>query len=296
MTASYTGPLFQLGKAGDTNAPTLDIGQTDAHVADMTTWSDYCGGNQSNCVVSKIYAQVHSGSNDLLPAVWAAPWGPNCSAGGYTCAAKFTIESDTNLPILTTVAPQEYALSGDAFATGVNGGSTEIGLLYNGKPVPNQVYCCGVFGITHKYNANDTFGTDFMVALAQGWRDSGGCCIAVNCGTANSYCVGAEEEENNDLYDYGNSPIENAMVVTQFDPSANAVVTFLNGTQVLSHSPPKAQINAGTAVHVGGGGDLSQPDPVLMREALITNALMSEDDVNALKANIEAAYPTLNFP
>jgi hypothetical protein len=86
------------------------------------------------------------------------------------------------------------------------------------------------------------------------------------------------------------------MVVTQFDPSANAVVTFLNGTQVLSHSPPKAQINAGTAVHVGGGGDLSQPDPVLMREALITNALMSEDDVNALKANIEAAYPTLNFP
>src|SRR6185369_4186957 len=111
MTASYKGPLFQLGLAADKNAKTLDIGQTDAHTADMTTWSAYCGGSASKCVVSKIYAQIHSGSNDLLPAIWNAPWGPNCSAGGYTCAAKFTIESATNLPILTTVAPQEYALS-----------------------------------------------------------------------------------------------------------------------------------------------------------------------------------------
>jgi hypothetical protein len=296
MTASYKGPLFQLGIASDKNAKTLDIGQTDAHTADMTTWNAYCGGTQSKCVVSKIYAQIHSGANDLLPAVWNAPWGPNCSAGGYTCAAKFTIESSTNLPILTTVAPQEYALSGDNFATGVTGGSKAIGLMYNGKPVQNQVYCCGVFGITHKYNANDTFGTDFMLALAYGWRDSGGCCIAVNCAKNNTYCVGAEEEENNDLYDYGSSPIDNALIVTQFDPAKNAVITFMNGAQVLSHSPPKAQINAGTAVHLGGGGDLSQPDPVLMREALITNALMTAAEVTAMKANALSFYPSLKFP
>jgi len=296
MTADYKGPLFQLGLAADKNAKTLDIGQTDAHTADMTTWSAYCGGSASKCVVSKIYAQIHSGSNDLLPAVWNAPWGPNCSAGGYTCAAKFTIESATGLPILTTVAPQEYALSGDKSATGVNGGSKTIGLMYNGKPVPNQVYCCGVFGITHKYNANDTFGTDFMVALAYGWRDSGGCCIAVDCGKSNSYCVGAEEEEKNDLFDYGSSPVENAIIETQFDSAANAVITFMNGKQVLSHSPPKAQINAGTAIHLGGGGDLSQPDPVLMREAFITNALMSASNVAALKASSEAFYPSLKFP
>ena len=55
-----------------------------------------------------------------------------------------------------------------------------------------------MIGITHKYNAEDTFGTDFMLALAYGWRDSGGCCIAVNCGKSNSYCVGAEEEELED--------------------------------------------------------------------------------------------------
>ena len=296
MTASYKGPLFQLGLAADKNAKTLDIGQTDAHTADMTTWSAYCGGSASKCVVSKIYAQIHSGSNDLLPAIWNAPWGPNCSAGGYTCAAKFTIESATNLPILTTVAPQEYALSGDNFAVGVTGGSKAIGLMYNGRPVPNTVYCCGVFGITHKYNAEDVFGTDFMVALAYGWRDNNGCCIAVNCGKNNTYCVGAEEEENNDLFDYGSSPVDNALVVTQFDPAANAVITFMNGKQVLSHSPPKAKINAGTAIHLGGGGDLSQPDPVLMREAFITNALMTAANVTALKANSEAFYPSLKFP
>jgi hypothetical protein len=299
MTASYAGPLFQLGKASDAKGTgaTLDVGQTSDHKADMTTWSAFCGGTQSNCVVSKIYAQIHKGSNDLLPAVWAATYGPNCSAGGYTCAAKFTIEAATSLPILTTVAPQEYALSGDSLATGVNGGSKAIGIMYNGKPVANQVYCCGTFGLTHPHApATDVAGTDFMAALAYGWKDSGGCCIAVNCGKNNTYCVGAEEEENNDLFDYGTSPIDNAMVVTQFDPTPNAVITYLNGTQEFSHSPPKAKINAGTAIHLGGGGDLSQPDPVLMREALITNNVMSASEVTAMKANLVAFFSTLKFP
>jgi hypothetical protein len=295
MTAKYTGPLFQLGLAKD-KTKTLDIGQTSDHKADMTTWSTFCGGTQSNCVVSKIYAQIHKGSNDLVPAVFNAPYGPNCSAGGYTCAAKFTIETTTSLPILTTDAPQEYTIAGDAFATGVNGGKKAMGLMYNGKPVPNQVYCCGVFGLTHKYNAGDVFGTDFMVALAYGWKDAGGCCIAVNCGANNKYCVGAEEEENNDLYDYGTSPVENAMVITQFDPNSNTVMSYLNGHQVLSRSPPKANLNVGTAVHVGGGGDLSQPDPVRMREALITNNVMSASEAKAMMTNVTTFFSMLKFP
>jgi hypothetical protein len=295
MTANYTGPLFQLGLANDGNKK-LDIGQTSDHKADMTTWSDFCGGNQSNLRISKIYAQIHSGSNDLVPGVFNAPWGPNCSAGGYTCAAKFNIETATGLPILHTNSPEEYCLAGDAFATGVNGGRQAVGLMYNGKPVPNQVYCCGVFGITHRYNQEDIHGTDFMVALAYGWKDPGGCCIATNCGASNKYCVGAEEEENNDLYDYGTSPVENAMVVTQFDPAPNAVTVYLNGKQVLRHSPPKANLNPGTAIHLGGGGDLSQPDPVRMREALITNKVMSESEVTAMMTNISDFYPTLKFP
>ena len=294
MTSKYTGPLFQLGLAKD-KTKTLDVGQTSDHKADMSTWSDFCGGTQSNCVVSKIYAEIHSGPNDLVPGVFKTPWNPDCSAGGFTCAAKFTIEAATGLPILTTDMPAEYTLAGDNLATGINGGTKALGIMYNGKPVANQVYCCGVIGLTHKYNATDVAGTDFMLALAYGWKDSGGCCIATNCGKNNMYCVGAEEEENNDLYDYGTSPVDNAFVVTQFDPTPNAVITYLNGNKVLTHSPPKAKINAGTALHLGGGGDLSQPAPVRMRESLFTNNAMSDADVNAMKSNITAFFSALTF-
>ena len=294
MTSKYTGPLFQIGLAKD-KTKLLDIGQTSDHKADMTTWSAFCSASQSNCVVSKIYAQIHTGPNDLVPGVFNTPWKPDCSAGGFTCAAKFTIESATSLPILTTDSPAEYTLSGDAFATGINGGSKAMGIMYNGKPVASATYCCGVIGLTHKYNATDTTGTDFMLALAYGWRDSGGCCIATNCGKSNTYCVGAEEEENNDLYDYGTTLLDNAFVVTQFDPTPNAVITYLNGTKVLTHSPPKAKLNAGTAVHLGGGGDLSQPDSVRMREAFFTNNVMSDSEVTAMKSNITTFFSALKF-
>jgi len=293
QTVSYTGPLFQLGRSSDKQ--TLDIGQTSEHTVDMTTWSDFCGATESKCVVSKIYAQIHKGDNDLVPGVFNAPWGPNCSAGGYTCAAKFTIEKETGLPIITTNSPQEYSLSGDKTSVGVNGGSKSVGIMFNGKPV-NSNYCCGVFGITHKYSADDTYGTDFMLVLAKGWKDGGGNGVGVNCGKSSNYCIGAEEEEQNDLFDYGSSPIANAVVVTQFDSSSNTVTSFLNGAQKLSHSPPKAKINAGTCVHLGGGGDLSQPDPVLMREALITNTVMTASDVTALRDNVAAFFPALTFP
>ena len=246
-------------------------------------------------MIAKLYAQIHAGNNDLVPAVWNAPWGPNCSAGGFTCAARFTIESATGLPILT-IAPQEYALSGDNFSIGIDGGSKAMGIMYNGKPVSNAAYCCGVFGLTHKYNAPDTFGTDFMLALGYGWRDPGGKGVGINCGSASTYCVGAEEEENNDLVDYGSSPVSNALVVTQFDPTTNSVSSYLNGTQKFSHSPPKAKLNASTAIHLGGGGDLSQPDAVLMREAFITNAVMSSSTVTVLQGNAVAFYPSLAFP
>ena len=293
QTATYTGPLFQLGRSSDKQ--TLDIGQTSEHTVDMTTWSAFCSASESKCVISKIYAQIHQGDNDLVPGVFNAPWGPNCSAGGYTCAAKFTIEKETGLPIITTTSPQEYSLSGDKVSVGVNGGSKSVGIMFNGKPV-NSNYCCGVFGITHKYSASDTYGTDFMLVLAKGWKDNGGNGVGVNCGSSNNYCIGAEEEEQNDLFDYGSSPVANAVVVTQFDASSNTVTSFLNGAQKLSHSPPKAKINAGTCIHLGGGGDLSQPDPVLMREAILTNNVMTASEVTALKDNVTAFYPALKFP
>jgi hypothetical protein len=293
MRASYAGPLFQLGRLSD--KATLDVGQTSGHMADMTTWSAFCGGVQSNCVVSKIYAQVQAGgNNDLVPSVFAGATngpGPYCGAGGFTCAAPFTIEEATGLPILTTVTPQEYTLSNDDFAVGINGGSTAMSIVYNGKAIATTTYCCGVFGLTHKHDGGDTYGTDFMVALGYGFNDSSGSGVNVNCGTSSTYCAGAEEESLNDLADYGSSPLDNVLVLTEFDPIAKAVSSYVNGNRLFSHSPPKADINAGTAIHLGGGGDLSQPDPVLMREALIANTAATASDAAALYANVEAFYP-----
>ena len=150
MTLKYTGPLFQIGLAKD-KTKLLDIGQTSDHKADMTTWSAFCSASQSNCVVSKIYAQIHSGPNDLVPGVFNTPWKPDCSAGGFTCAAKFTIESATGLPILTTDSPAEYTLSNDNFATGINGGGKAMGIVLAGlvakghrvKPQPELFWRCG---------------------------------------------------------------------------------------------------------------------------------------------------------
>ena len=64
---------------------------------------------------------------------------------------------------------------------------------------------------------------------------------------------------------------------------------------MLTQSPPKAKLNAGTAVHLGGGGDLSQPAPVRMREAFFTNTVMSASEVTAMKSNITAFFPTLKY-
>ncbi len=48
-------------------------------------------------------------------------------------------------------------------------------------------------------------------------------------------------------------------------------------------------------MHLGGGGDLSQPAPVRMREALFTNNVMSDGDVAAMKSNITTFFSALKF-
>jgi hypothetical protein len=302
MTASYRGPLFQLQKISD--GRTLDVMQTSSQKADLSTWSGLCGGTPSNCVISKVYAQIHNGNsaiNNLLPVTWNNKldnnwgWGPKCDDSGYPCAARFTIESATGLPILTTFESQQYALAEDGDSVGIRAGNNAMGILYNGKSIPNETYCCGLFGLTHRYDMGNIYGTDFMVVLGYGHGESW---VNINCGSSTSYCVGAEEESYNDLVDIPFT--ENAVVVTQFDPSPK-VATYLNGVRLFSRGSPWVTqqtgnpINAGRSIHLGGGGDLTQPDRVQMREALITNHFMSDLEVSAMQANSVAFYPSLSF-
>jgi hypothetical protein len=74
------------------------------------------------------------------------------------------------------------------------------------------------------------------------------------------------------------------------------VYSFLNGAQKVANSPPKANLNVKKSIHIGGGGDLSQPDPVRMREALVSNSIMSSSEVAAMKTNITTFFSTLKFP
>ena len=281
------GALFQLYNG----TTTLDIG-TVGGVVNMTTWSAFCGGVAATCKVAKIYAQIQGHGNDLIAATFNAPFGPNCSTGGtYQCAAPFTIEQTTGLPILTTVAPYEYALASDAAATGVNALGANESIIYNGRGI-TVAYCCGSFGTTHLYSAADTPGTDFMLQLNYG---TAGGFTEVNCSTSATYCMGAEIETDGNVADYGSSII-NVIAAVTYNSTSNRINGMLNGHSIVSNATPGATMNSGQRIHLGGGGDLSQPAPVLMREALITNTALTTAQINSATANMTQFYGCLSFP
>lgn len=297
----YSGPLFQISNG----TTTLDIGQVGSgnFKANMTTWSAFCGGTNSTstingvsvstnsvCKVSKIYAEVHGSANDLVPSVFVGS-GVDCSAGGLTCACKFRIENATGLPILIKVGEIcEYTLTGDAAATGITAGTGSLGILYNGA-ANVSMECCGSFGMTHAYNAGDTEGTDFTLYTAFGQDPP----VGVSCGMTTTYCLGIDEELAGDQADFPINPtgIPVLLAITH-NSVANSTSAWANGTSLFTRAPPcggVCTIDSGTSVHVGGGGDLSQPADLAMREGAITNSALTTATVtavlNQLKANFD---------
>lgn len=289
VISSYAGPLLRLSRG----TSTLDIGQVNG-VADMSTWSAFCGGVAANCLISKIYAEINP-ANNLIPATFNAPSGPNCSTGGANlCAAPFAIDSGTLLPIVNTVAPYEYVIANDAGAQGVNGGTSAMSIMYSGKPVLATTQCCGAFGIGHAYNVADTEGTAFYLSLAYGQFSNP---VGNQCATSSTYCFGADEESIDNLADYSASQWQDAIATISFNPSGGGTVSgFINGRPLLSVSPPAHALNVPTSVHLGGGADLSQPAPAIAREMLITNTALSAGDNAALFANEKSFYTNLVFP
>lgn len=292
MLSTYKGPLFQIYNG----TTTLDIGQTASGSADMSTWAAFCSNTQTNCVVGKIYAQIHTGSNDLVPSQLPdAPFGPVCSGGTiYKCATNFQIEAATGLPALVTPAagPAEYIIGAttDTAAVGITAGTSAISMLYNGRNVPTTPVCCGPVGIGHKYNTSDALGTAYYVGL---WYGSTG---FNPCTTTTSYCAGVDEESISDHADYGVSPQNVIHLSTWSGSGTNIITTQLNGNVLYSHHPPAATLNIPTFTHVGGGADLSQPTPVYMREWAIYNVALSTDQQTLILANEKAFYSCLTFP
>jgi hypothetical protein len=292
MKASYAGPLFQLFNG----STTLDIGQTANHTADMTTWSAFCSGVQSNCKFGKIYGQINS--NTLVPStVLAFNANPDCTGGtNYKCAAPFAIEAGTGLPILKTTTAQEYyngngTLGADDTAvTGITSGQNPLSIVYNGISLQVNA-CCGSIGMTHKYSAADTIGTDFMVMLNYG---TGSGFPETDCSAGTKFCAGIEEETDGNTADYG-SVAKNIIASVTFNGS-NVVTARQNGNALFSTSPGAPTLNPGVYLHFGGGGDLGQPAPTNMREALFTNSALSSANQAAIERNMQQFYIDMNFP
>jgi hypothetical protein len=303
-TSAYSGALFQLSNGSST----LDIGQTTAHQVDLSTWAAFCGSSLNapdangveaspTCFYSKISGQING--NALVPSVFNA--GGNCTAGGNTCAAPFAFEIATGLPIIETYQPEKYTLAADGNATGLTVGTRPISVLYNGKALDSG-YCCGPFGIGHAYNVSDTYGTTFYISAAQGQYGS----YANNrCATGAAYCSGGDEESINDFADYAFSNIGSIFGMVNWGGSgSNVVKSYINGGLLLAASPPAVSLCAGCAgmnltgagsIHLGAGGDLSEPAPALVREMALTNTAVSAADYTAAYANIKAFYPALTF-
>lgn len=296
----YSGPLFQLYNTATTM--TLNIGQTPTGKADMTTWTAFCGGTNttlngivtnSNCKILVIYSEIQGSANDIIPSVFVGS-GVDCSMGGPTfCACPFRYEVATGLPILyKTTEMCEYTLTGDNPAMGINSGMSNTSVIVNGLPNTTQLQCCSIFGLYHKYNAPDTQGTDFGMVIA--WGDDMG--VGVPCDNINTFtCFGPEYELAATLVNYTVPNPANLFAVMQ-KTSTNTVSAWLNGTEVISGDTPGfGVIDSGTSIHLGGGGDLSQPSSPAMREWAITNSAVSQTDVNAALNQIKINFPTLGF-
>jgi hypothetical protein len=283
MTGAYTGNLYQLTRISD--SATLDVGQT-GHVVDLSTYAAFCAS--TTCYWTKIYAQIHPGSNDLVSST-ASPNG--CNFGTLTCATPFNIETATSLPVLHPSTPAEYFISGDAAANGIIGGAAAASIVLNGKNRVTQAACCNVFGMDHRYDAAQTPGTDFGLVLSYG---TGGLAA---CLTAATYCLSTDLELSGNGSDYGGSIVApiNVIATVNHDGAGLNSTGYLNGHLVFSQTPG-ATINAGTRLHLFGGGDFSQPALADVRELMVTNTQMSSGDEAIVRANMKAFYSGLSFP
>ena len=161
----------------------------------------------------------------------------------------------------------------------------------------------GPFGLSHAISTPYINGSNFYAALAYGWYNGGGAGVNTDCATPTSFCMGAEEESTDDLADYSSTiPLGNVFIATIFNQSTNTVSGFINGYDLFDWSPPASQVlanqplNPGNHLHLGMGGDGTQPVPFLFRGALIFNSPLTFAQYQAVFSNVQSHYPTLTFP
>ena len=285
MTTSYGGSLFQLVRLSDSS--TLNVGQTN-HVVDTSGIPAFC--SNTYCLYSEIYAQVNG--NNLIPSMSANGAGgtrPAECTTGNSCAAPFWIDPTTGLPAIRTVYPSEYV--NEPSSIGITGGTNALSVMMDTR---NEGFseCCGAFGISHSSLLPNTPGTMMTI-----WLDYGNTVNTfMSCSTSTTFCMGIDEESaNRDGADY-DSTFQDIISLITFTRGAtgSTVVGTVNGTQIFNNTTTNANtlghnMAIGTAMRLGGGGDLSHVDAIF-REGLIANNVISAPEATAARNNMTTFY------
>ena len=285
LTSAYSGPLFQLIRLDLT---TLDVGQTPAHVANLSGVYAFCAATPDLCWFSKIYAQITtSGANDLPVFNAIGQSGPNCTASLLTCAAPWWIDPPTGLPLMATSYPASFVQDGTT--VGIIGGHHAISIINQGR---NEQYDFGAgsYGISHKVTEFDIYGTMFEFISSYG-NSSGS--VYLRCSDATHFCVSIDQEEPRLSYkqaSYGQAQ-ENILGIVSWDGIAatNTVTGIINGTTAFAVSPPIKALNPETHIHLGCGGDCSHSN-ALFRDGMIVNKVLSRGEVAAIQTNETSFY------
>lgn len=287
MTRNYSGPLFQVVLAANPTGGSLTIYAGSNGMANTSGLSGFGCSTPSNCIVSRIYAQINTGGgNDLLPV---GTW--DCSSA-WACAAPLALNATTGLPEITVgKSSYKYALLNDGTLTGVNGGVSDVSVLVSGNTgtmtVPN---CCEPFGLAHLWNGGDTPGQDFMIGPSYG---TGG--TYMDCPTASTYCMGIDLEINwFSGCNLGSSPSE-IIMFANWSSRTNYTLGATNG-KTCWYAPQSNMHYPGLHMRLGGGGDLTQNAIMIFRDGMLFNGVVGVPQYYAIMQSLEARYPGLTFP
>ena len=297
-TKNYSGALFQIAVI---SSPTtvMDVGQNADHSADLTGVLSFCGGTYANCAISKIYNEIQAGTtNVLLPSTYNPPFGPNCVAGGLTCACALVIETATGLPIIqggfagNGYTQCEYALGGnDQAMAGLSPGAINASVAQVSTNQPFET-CCGNFLLAHQYALADTPNDSYDLGNGYTYGTAGAFNV---CTTSVNYCYVQEGGSGTQNADLGTVQ-RNAVAIATIVGSTMSMAGYINGTQVLPPFVTSTHTQTLTSIHLCGGGDLSQPAYCTnMREMAIWGTTLTQADANDIQIGVNARYPSLTF-
>ena len=319
MTASYSGPLFQViqGTPGSTNPSGLtthDAIQTGAHKLDIADLTSFCGAptfiaSGTNvptggvyiygCLVSKIYAQIHTGANDEVPSYFRCS-NPNC----YGAIALDSTQTVAQILVGTGNLPTgfinnyaaEYIVAGDAPATGIPAGTSPLSIMANYFFAQDTSPCCTGFGVGETWNnpLNDAAGLATMGGVhATGYALTGGC----GPGDTINYCINiAIQPADFASAIVADHPVNNVELFAIDGTSSHNWTDDANGATLITSSNPSWNLTDGAHLRCGGGADLTWPGALWFREGAFWNSSLGSTDRAAIFANEQARYPALTFP